>query len=338
VLERIEEVKKEAGRAAEAAKLISLRDYLEPFYRWERCPHIGRLLTEKKQISEQHAKHQRALIDKHIFKDRIANQYVQELSRGDILDFRQRLLSKLSDHQANRIIGVLKTCIKEGIYREELQRDPTLGIGNIRCTSKERGIFAVEELQALFPKKGIGPWEDLQSFTCFFVAATTGMRRGEILALRWKDVGFEENIYHVLQAWKDDKTTGLPKWEKVRENLTLPTIMTEKLKELRSVSLHILPDALVFHNEDGSRKSFKWWQEQFRAAMKKAKIDAKARRLVPHCFRHSLNTILRDKGVPAEKIRATMGWSDEKTQDIYTHFGSEHLRGQADIVDGIFSP
>ncbi len=336
VLKRMEEVKKEAARAAREAKATGLRKYLEPYYCWDRCPHIARLRAEKKQISEQHARHQRSLIEKYILQDPIADLSVQELRRGDILDFRLRMLSDRSDRQANRIIGVLKTCLKEGIYREELQRDPTLGIGNIHHEAIERGIFTVEELQALFPKEGLGPWEDIQAYTCFLVAAAIGLRRGEVLALRWTDVDFDQAVLHVRQAWKDDVTLGLPKWGKVRDGVPLPTITANKLLELRGVSFHILPEALVFHNQDGSRKSARWWQDQFREAMKKAKIDAKARRLTAHSFRHSLNTILRDQGVPAEKIRAAMGWTNEKTQDSYTHFGSEHLRGQADIIDGIF--
>ncbi|HDY88613.1 MAG TPA: hypothetical protein ENH82_10965 [bacterium] len=56
VLERMEEVKQEAARAAIAEAAISLRDYIKPFYQWDKCPHIARLLAEKKQISKRHAK------------------------------------------------------------------------------------------------------------------------------------------------------------------------------------------------------------------------------------------------------------------------------------------
>lgn len=70
--------------------------------------------------------------------------------------------------------------------------------------------------------------------------------------------------------------------------------------------------------------------------MVKAKINAKVRRLTPHSFRHSLNTLLRDQGVPDEKIRAALGWTNEKTQDGYTHFSAEHLQDQVEIIDGIF--
>jgi len=158
------------------------------------------------------------------------------------------LLNKdFSDSKVNRVIKTLKTCVKDGIYREELDRDPTLGVGYVREQKKERGIFNQQELASLFPKDGLGPWPDLSAYTCFLVAATTGMRRGEILALRWKDIDFNERVYHVRQAWKNDHEIGLPKWEKVRENLPLPEVTAQKLLEHRTQSLHVLPDALIFH-------------------------------------------------------------------------------------------
>jgi len=315
---------------------MALKDYLQPFYKWDECPHVERLRSEKHPISQQHVKHQWALIDKYILTDPIADRNVHELRRGDILDFRQRLLIIKTDRQANRIIGVLKTCIKEGVFREELDRDPTLGVGRIRHGSQERGVFTQKEIKALFPAEGPGPWGDLKAYVCFLLAATTGMRRGEILALRWGDVGLKEKVYHVRQAWIDDTHIGLPKWRKVRENLPLPDVVVKKLKELRTERLHVLPDALVLHKDDGSRLSLRWWQDKFRAAMVKAKIKAKERTLTAHSFRHSLNTLLRAQGIPDEQIRAAMGWTTAKVQDIYTHLSAEHLRSQASAVDRIF--
>lgn len=315
---------------------MDLAKFLEPYYGWETCPHVARLRAEKKQVGEQHVRHQRALLDKYVLTDAIAHENVHELRRHHILDFRQRLLAQgLSDRQANRIIGALKTCLKEGVYREELDRDPTAGIGNIRQELAERGVFTQEELRHLFPREGNGPWTDLRAYTAFLVAATVGARRGEILALRWRDVDLTEATLNIEKAWKDDTTLGDPKWGKIRKGIPIPATTVARLRELHRTSLHVLPDALVFHNGDGSRLSTRWWQTEFRAAIKKANINTEARRLTAHSFRHSLNTILRDQGVPAEKIRATMGWTNEKTQDGYTHFGTEHLRAQADLVDGL---
>lgn len=316
----------------------SFRQYLEPFYKWDSCPHVARLLSEKHPIGKEHVKHCRSLIDRYILKDPIADIQVRGIRRGHILDFRQRLLIQgESDSKVNRIIGVLKTAIKEGVYRQEIPADPTLGIGNIRTEKKERGVFTRKELKELFPADGLGPWKDLQSNVTFLLAVTTGLRRGEILALCWKDIDFDNRVVNVRQAWINDTTLGLPKWGKVREGIPIPEVTVKRLRELRAESLHVLPDALVFHNTDGSRLSFRWWQNQFREAMKKAKIDTRSRRLTAHSLRHSLATLYADSGISAEKIRAALGWSDDKVRAGYTHLGAEHLRSQADLIDGLFS-
>ena len=69
--------------------------------------------------------------------------------------------------------------------------------------------------------------------------------------------------------------------------------------------------------------------------MAKTGIDTKSRNLKPHSFRHTLNTMLRDAGQDAAKIRAALGWTQEKTRELYTHWQVDHLRDQANVVDDI---
>ncbi len=214
---------------------------------------------EKKQVGEQHVRHQRALLDRYILRDVIAHEKVHELRRHYILDFRQRLLAPgLSNRQANRVIGALKTCLKEGIYREKLDRDPTAGIGNIRQEVAERRVFTQDELRQLFPLDGIGPWTNLRAHTVFLVAVTVGARRGEILALRWRGVDLAEATLNIEKARKDDTTLGDPKWGKIRKGIPLPATTVARLRELHRASMHVLLDSIVFHNEDGSRLSMHW--------------------------------------------------------------------------------
>lgn len=314
-----------------------IRQYLQRFYGPE-CPHVARLRAEKKSIGREHIRHCRTILERYVLQDPIADGNLEQLRRGDVLDFRGRLLAKgLSDSQVNRALRVLKTCIKEGVFREELERDPTAGVGNISHRPQERGVFSRQELRRLFPIEGLGPWRSLQSYVCFLIAATVGARRGEILALRWRDVDLDKREISIRRAWKSETELGPPKWGNVREGLPLPEVTVSRLRALRASSMFVLPDALVFHNQNGYRFSSKWYSLAFVGAMARAGIDAPGRRLTAHSFRHSLNTLLRDQGVPAEKIRAAMGWSSEKVQDGYTHFGTEHLRDQAEMVDRLLS-
>ena len=278
----------------------TFKEYSSPFYIWDSCPHIRRLLDERKSITHRHARNQRSLLDKYFFIDKISQIKLSEMKRADLIDFRSRLLQKIPDklNTVNKVMTVIKTIIKEALIREDIDKDPTMGLGNIKETSESPGIFSINELEQLFSIDSFGPWKDLTDHTCFLFASVTGMRRGEILALKWENIDLEKGIVKVYDAWKDIDESGLPKWNNTR--ITPVLIFRERtlsrLKELKLESNKSGPKDLVFCYADGTRLGNTWWQSRFNNAMEKANIDRVSRNLKPHSFRHSLNTILRDAG------------------------------------------
>jgi len=312
----------------------TVREYLKPYYT-DSCPHVIRLRSEGKNITAAYMRACQSLIKNKIDPDPISNKKIHDLKRGDILDFRARLLTKNGPRIVNRTIQILKTAFKEGYFREELYRDPTAGIGDIRYEPKKSGVFTRKELRKLFPEEDLGPWGDLQEYVVFLLAATWGMRRGEILALKWKHIDFDKGKINIESAWKDWATLGKPKWEKTRIVPLTPNL-TQALKRLRAESMHVLPESFVFCNSNGEQVKLYWVGNRFHAAMKRAGIDTKTRNLKPHSFRHSCATLLRDAGYSDAKIRALLGWSSEQIQDVYTHFDVEHFQDATGIVNGFF--
>jgi integrase len=233
---------------------------------------------------------------------------------------------------ANKALAVLKTICKEAFFREDLDRDPTSGVGNLKEIRKEPGIFTAEELRALFPAEGLGPWKGLLDKTCFLLAADTGMRRGELLALRWKNVDLEAALVHVLEAWKGGEEVGLPKWGRTRvAPLTDATVRA--LRELEEDSVRTHAKDLVFCFLDGSRLGDTWWKKHFAIGMKAAGIDVRGRGIKPHSFRHTAATLRRDAGEDPAKIRAALGWTNARTQEGYEHFTADMLRSST--LEGI---
>ncbi len=332
----------EIERTAPARR--SLKEYSAVFFVWGKCPHCRKLIEEGRQITKRHAYNQRRWLEKYILTDAIADRQLVELTRADVLDFRSRLARKLGAkvNTANKVLAVLKTILKEALFREDLERDPSAGVGNLKEDRREAGIFTADELRALFPSEGLGPWEDLQAKTCFLVAASTGMRRGEILALSWQHVDFERSAIQIAQAWKSRDELGAPKWGHTRV-VPLPSVAAAALMELwdgRPPKL-ASADSLVFCYADieraywGERLGETWWTKNFAAAMKKVKvgekvgIDARARGIKPHSFRHTVATLRRDAGEDPAKIRAALGWTNERTQGNYEHFAPEMLKSEA---------
>ncbi len=317
------------------AKHLSFRKYTAPFFIWDCCPHIRRLREEGKSITRRHAKIQRQRFEKHILNDSFAGKRLPEITRADVLELRSRLLSKNAPATVNKVLGIVKVIFREALFREEIHRDPTAGVGKIKERKKERGIFTVEELKALFPDRGYGPWKDIQDYTCFYLAAVTGLRRGEILTLRWRHIDFDRHFLLVSEAWKGGKEIGPPKWDHERI-VPLSTRTINKLYWLRSESIRLAPEDFVFAYDDGSRIGETWWRKRFCAALDQAGIARQSRNLSAHSFRHTINTIVRDSGHDPAKIRAVLGWMDEAVQENYTHWDLDHLKAWADIVDSIW--
>lgn len=334
----------EAEKIAEAAYLDSLtlpvgrtlREYAKPYYIWEKCPHVRRLLSEGKSITRYHVKDMRRVLEMHVFTDPIADMRLADLKRAHILDFRDRLIqAKGFTRVVQKTMSVLKIILKEAFFREEIERDPTAGVGSTKYESGEVGTFAVYELRKLFPRHIPEPWGDINAYAVFMTAAVTGMRRGEILALEWQHVNFTRDCLVIKQAWKDRHELGKPKWNKVRV-APLPKSLISALMHVRSLR-RVYDDDLVFAHPDGSRLGGTWWQKNFRRCMASVGIDYQKRNIRPHSFRHTLNTLLRERGYDSERIRASMGWSSVDVQDGYTHWNSNAFDGQREIIDSVFN-
>ena len=334
----------EAERIAQAAYLESLavpagpslREYADRYYIWETCPHVRRLLSEGKSITRYHVKDMRRILENHVFTDEIADMRLPEIKRAHVLDFRERLVEAMGfSRTVQKTMSVLKIILKEAFFREEIERDPTAGIGNTKYEAASVGTFTEDELRMLFPRKVPDPWGDINAYAVFMTAAVTGMRRGEILALEWQHVNFTRDCFMIRQAWKDRHELGKPKWNKVRVT-PLPESLLSALMHVRSLR-RVYDDDLVFTHPDGSRLGGTWWQKHFRSGMAAALIDYEKRNLRPHSFRHTLNSLLRERGYDSERIRASMGWSSVDVQDGYTHWSTNAFDGQREIVDSLFN-
>ena len=325
----LEVVQEQLGKIETAATGLTLRQYADPFFIRETCPRVLHLESENKRVGNRHLRDQRNLLDKYVFEDPIADILIQEIKRGDLLDFRIRLVKKLpgKTRTINLIMGALKVIFNEGVFREDLEHSPAAGIGNIKYQVQKSGVFTLEELKKLFPADKLGPWQDPQDYTAFLLAAATGMRRSEILALRWMDIDFEGQYIHVRKAWKDRDEQGAPKSgeERITPILLFADRAVSRLQQLYEQSHNISPVDLVFCYTDGGRLGNSWWKMRFYRAMEKAKIDRAVRHLTPHGFRRTLNSLLLAANKDSAKIRAALGWKQEATQDGYTEFKAKDL-------------
>ncbi len=161
----------------------------------------------------------------------------------------------------------------------------------------------------------------------FLIALYTGLRRGEILALQYKDIDREANVIRVTKSVYHDGNEPVikePKTEKGKREV----ILLEPLKEL-------LPDGKPNDYIFGGRKPWSSHEAQrhIYAYQKAVGID-----VTPHQLRHAYATILYEAGIDERMSMELLGHANiATTRDIYTHITRNKQKDSADKLNSFLS-
>jgi integrase len=166
----------------------------------------------------------------------------------------------------------------------------------------------------------------------YTVATKCGLRQGELLALRWRDVDWTAERLRVRASF-DRKEDKAPKTKAGRRSLPLPRSAAVELERHSRVTAYAGPDDRVFCNPaTGGPLDHSKLSRRFRAAMKAAGL----RGLRFHDLRHSYGTRLAAAGVDLVKLRTWMGHKDINTTLIYAHYAPGE--DEAATVEAAFAP
>lgn len=179
-------------------------------------------------------------------------------------------------------------------------------------------------------------------FAAYIMLATTGMRRGEVLGLRWRDVDFdgrELSVANTLStAGKRGVVSGPPKTPRSRRQIYLDDATVRILREHRirqkEERLGAGPDwntdsDWVFTNEIGDYKHPDRFSQEFRRHVDAA--DLPHVRL--HDLRHSYATLALKAGVHPKVVSERLGHATVGiTLDLYSHVTPSIARDAADVV------
>lgn len=146
----------------------------------------------------------------------------------------------------------------------------------------------------------------------FRIAAFTGLRMGELRALRWRDVDFGKALVHVRRNYTHG-AEDVPKSGRVR-SVPLIDQAARALDGLSRRKHFTDPDDLVFCEEHGVVLNDWQLRRRFDAALDKAEL----KRLRFHDLRHTFGT-LAVQVFPLSDVQAYMGHADITTTMLYVH-------------------
>lgn len=161
-------------------------------------------------------------------------------------------------------------------------------------------------------------------YAAFLLAATTGMRRGEVLGLRWRDLDLDKGRLSVTQTLVGEGRVSSPKTEKGRRSVALDSGTVDALRshwerELQE-RLAFGPDyqdsGLVFRREDGLPLSPNAFSQTFDRLVASSGLP----RIRLHDLRHTHATMALQAGVHPKVVSERLGHSTVSiTLDIYSH-------------------
>ena len=166
--------------------------------------------------------------------------------------------------------------------------------------------------------------ENSQDGAAFAVAAFTGLRLGELVALRWTDIDFAKRLVHVRASYTR-RHAGPPKSGHVRSVPLIDQAM-EPLDRLSRREHFTGPDDLVFASSIGSHLDGSALRKRFYVALEQAGLGEQRTKPEPitfHDLRHTFGT-LAVQAFPLSDVRAYMGHSDIQTTMIYVHHVPRH--------------
>jgi integrase len=170
-------------------------------------------------------------------------------------------------------------------------------------------FYSPEEVWALVRKAS-----DEQDAAIFLTAAFTGLRRGEVLALRIRDCDFQRQVIRVEHSL-DGQELGTPKSGKTRSVPMHPDV-ARALAQLLERDRFIGQDDFVFVGSDGAPLDGSAVRRRYVAAVKRAKL----RPLRFHDLRHTFGTIAANAVLSGRELQEWMGHADLKTTARYLHY------------------
>ena len=223
-----------------------------------------------------------------------------------------------------KILLVLSSCLSCAVREELIHRNVAKLVEKPVYTPKETTIWTKEQA-AYF----LNTVKDHRHYVAFLMLFAYGMRRGEILGLRWGDIDFDNGLIHIRQ--QIDRIDGVIKGRKLKTKnsfRSLPLVDTVRLALLNHAAKHgitITPfnqqhefsitDTIVLSNT-GKPLESRWLGPCFQQLAKKAGLP----RIKLHAIRHTTATILKDLNVPIKDVQLILGHANiSTTMNIYQH-------------------
>lgn len=277
----------------------------------------------------------RSVLDAHLLPE-FGTKRIETITALQIERWRNALAHDgRARHTVNKIATQLHAIFQHAVDHHDLAANPATRVKRLRETydAARFDFFSPEEIDQLVATAAAGGHrdpnrpavsdteralreaEDAQDAAIYLTAALSGLRRSELLALRWQDIDFEQSSIRVFEGYTASQT-GKPKSRKSR---TVPMVakVADRLAELKQRGHHTGKTQLVFVSRNGGNVDASALRRRYHATLEAAKL----RRLRFHDLRHTFGSLAINTASIIQ-VQAWMGHADVNTTMRYLHHKS----------------
>ncbi|NRD78465.1 tyrosine-type recombinase/integrase [Bacillus sp. BRMEA1] len=227
----------------------------------------------------------------------------------------------LADSTIKRTFNIVNVCLNDAVKLGDIVSNPATKIEKPKLQPKEMNIWTIDQIQHFLEcSKGH------RLYCIFHLAIMTGLRKGEILGLRWKDVDFEKQVLYVNQTLEHDGKT-IKKGAKTKSSVrsvtlspsTRQVLLAHKKRhdsEKEGYDIEYKELDLIFRSETGSPFHQRNLTRIFQTLTKKAELP----HIRFHDLRHTHAALMIAQNEPMKLIAERLGHSKISTTiDTYGH-------------------
>lgn len=324
----------------------------------------------------------------------IGNMKLAKIKKKDCIGIVNELKSKnLAPKSIRRIVTAMRSVFKYALYLEIIASDPCEGLilppltkdDGIHCFDVAQAQTFLNALKLKYPKNvggrkrkdsngneySVKPYTEYHEvpfqFQVYFnLAIKAGLRRGEMIALTWNDIDFDDQTVTVNKAvskTKSGQIVGKPKTPSANRTVPIPSdcidmlaswLETQKeysqLSSWNGMPTKRIHENSVFIQSDGKQMNIDTPKGKFESILKQynqlvEELPAEERmwlKRLPmirlHDLRHTYATLLIANGTDIVTVSKLMGHaSPSVTMDVYSHLLKQNAREAAKVFERLFS-
>lgn len=284
-------------------------------------------------IKDSSIKMNRSRYNNHI-KSVLGETKLQKIEKREIVKLQQNLAQKLSASTTNSVIVLLKTVLNAAVDDEIIIKNPAASVKPLRMDDRPKTSETIHraltrEEQQAFIQEAKQEW--LYEFFCFSLC--TGMRLNEIVALKWQDIDYINNVIHVTKTVSWKQGGGIietsPKSETSKRDIpmndTIKKVLQMQRKKMAMIYGEIVArkmDSNIFIGSNGSKavasSTVVFSINNVLKRLRQQGIEIE--RFTHHAFRDTFATRYIEEGGNMQTLQKILGHSSlAMTADLYAH-------------------